>query len=76
MVRTQIYLSEEEQRKLKSIATATGLKRSELIRNAVDVFIDSYTKNGRLDRLQKGKGIWRQRTDLPDFAAIRKGLDR
>lgn len=45
MVRTQIYLTEAEQRALRAL-------------------------------LQQARGLWQDRTDLPDFAALRRELDR
>jgi hypothetical protein len=76
MVRTQIYLSENEQKFLKSIAVRTGKKQSELIRKAVDNLIDSYGCGDRKSFLRKAKGLWKDRKDLPDFYHLRKELDR
>ena len=36
MVRTQVYLTKEQQRGLKQLAANSGRKQSELIREAVD----------------------------------------
>ena len=76
MVRTQIYLSELEQKGLKSIAVQTGKKQSELIRKAVDDLINSYGSGDRRNFLRKAKGLWKERKDLPDFNNLRKELDR
>lgn len=38
--RTQIYLTEEEQRALEARAFATGRTKSDLIREAIDAYLD------------------------------------
>lgn len=76
MVRTQIYLTEEEQKGLRALSRKTGLSQSELIRQAVDSLL---TSNHQIDRgalLRQARGLWQDRADLPDFTAIRRELDR
>jgi hypothetical protein len=78
MVRTQIYLTEEEKFALNSISHQVGKRQSELIREAVDELIVRYSESRRQEILEKAAGIWkdRDRDDLPDFARIRKEWDR
>lgn len=76
MIRTQIYITEAEQKALKSIAARTGTKQSELIRRAIDQFIARFRETDRLKLLQQARGIWKDRTDLPDFRQIRRESDR
>lgn len=76
MVRTQIYLTDDEQKALRALSRKTGLSQSELIRQAVDSYL---TMNHPLDRaalLRQARGLWEGRTDLPDFAAMRREFDR
>ena len=76
MVRTQIYLTEDEQAALRNLAVQTGQTQSALIRQAIDRFIAQRQPRERKTLLQQAKGMWRDREDLPDFRAIRKEMDR
>ena len=76
MVRTQIYLTEEEQEGLRALSRRTGLSQSELIRRAVDTMLAGENGGDRAALLEQAFGIWRDRSDLPDFAALRREFDR
>lgn len=76
MVRTQIYLTEEERRGLDNMSRVTGKKQSELIREAVDRLLDLAEGSQRDAVLQEAAGLWRDRKDLPDFAAVRRSWNR
>ena len=75
MVRTQIYLTERQRDELAAIAKRAGKKQSELIREAVDRLIDQTGRSRREAVLREAAGIWKDRTDLPDFKAIRAEWD-
>ena len=76
MVRTQIYLTEQQRDKLAAIAKTVGKKQSELIREAIDRLIDQVSSSRRELVLREAAGIWKDRTDLPDFNTIRVEWDR
>lgn len=76
MVRTQIYLTERQREELAAIAKTAGKKLSELIREAVDRLIDQEGRSRREMVLHEAAGIWKNRTDLPDFKALRAEWDR
>lgn len=76
MVRTQIYLTEDEREGLSFLAETTGKKQSELIRDAVDRLIDLTSRGRREAALARAAGMWKNRKDLPDFQALRKTWDR
>jgi len=76
MVRTQIYLTERQRDEVAAIAKTAGKKQSELIREAIDRLIDQRGHSRREAVLREAAGIWKDRTDLPDFKATRAEWDR
>ena len=76
MVRTQIYLTEHQRNELANISKTIGKNQSELIREAIDKLIKQAGKSHREMVLRESAGIWKNRTDLPDFESIRSEWDR
>jgi metal-responsive CopG/Arc/MetJ family transcriptional regulator len=76
MIRTQIYLTDRQRAKLKAISKSSGKKQSELIREAIDRLIDQDSHKRRKIILKEAAGIWKDRTDLPDFEKMRSQWDR
>ena len=75
MVRTQIYLTEEERDGLEAVARSTNEKQSEIIREAVDRFLDLAKGNRRKAILDEAAGMWKNPRDLPDFEMARRSWD-
>lgn len=76
MRRTQSYLSEKERRGLQALALRSGRSQSDLIREAVDSFLERHQLEGRLARLRQARGLWADRDDLPSWPELRRELDR
>ncbi|MCX6359948.1 MAG: ribbon-helix-helix protein, CopG family [Armatimonadetes bacterium] len=76
MTRTQVYLTEGERDRLAAEARRTGTNQSALIREAVDLYLDTRDRDKSRDALLAAAGLWRHRTDLPDFDALRREFDR
>ena len=76
MVRTQIYLTDRQRDALAALARAAGKRQSELIREAVDRLLDEEGSHRRETALRRAAGLWKDRTDLPDFSATRAAWDR
>ncbi len=76
MVRTQIYLTEEERTGLGALVEATGKKQAQLIRDAIDRLLDTVSEGRRASVMSNAAGMWRVRSDLPDFEAACQSWDR
>ncbi|HRR35146.1 MAG TPA: ribbon-helix-helix domain-containing protein [Kiritimatiellia bacterium] len=76
MVRTQIYLTEQDREGLATLSKATGMKLSELIREAVNGLLAQSSRHRRDAVLDAAAGLWKNRDDLPDFASTRAAWDR
>ncbi len=76
MIRSQIYLTEEERDSLKLISKETGRTQSDLIREAVDSLISRITKKNSSKKRHEAFGMWKNRNDFPDIRKIRNEFDR
>lgn len=76
MIRTQIYLTEEEKIALQSLALHSGKKQSELIREAIDNYITIYSQDRRDRVMDKVAGLWKDRDDIPELESLRKSWER
>jgi Arc/MetJ-type ribon-helix-helix transcriptional regulator len=69
MVRTQVYLTEEQDRGLKGLAESSGRKQSELIREAVDHLLAEHRPKDWRAALEAVRGMWADRDDLDELHA-------
>ena len=75
MVRTQIYITSEEQTKLRLLSQRSGRKQSEVIREALDDFLARVSVMPRAIGMQKCRGMWQDRTES-EFRAVRNEVER
>lgn len=76
MIRTQIYITENEKKILSILSTRFGKKQSELIREAIDNFIAKFSKKKSGDIFDKVSGMWKDRDDIPEMESLRSTWDR
>lgn len=69
MVRTQVYLTEEQERGLKRLAAASGRRQSELIREAIERLLTERRARDWRQALEGVRGMWADRDDLDDLHA-------
>ena len=77
MVRTQVYLTQEQDRGLKSLAESSGRKQSELIREAIDRLLAENRPKDWKQALESVRGMWADRDDLDElYADLRTDWER
>jgi hypothetical protein len=76
MVEAELNLTEQERSVLQEISRRTGKTEGELIREAVGQLINGFQVENRLALMQKARGIWKDRGDLPAFEDLRREWDR
>ena len=77
LARTQIYLTQGQQARLSVACKRSTTSKSDLIRQAIDQFLDQQPTDSRQDkaqRLQSLAGMWANRTDMADPAAYVEAL--
>ena len=63
MIRTQVYLTEEEHAARGRMAGRSGRSRSGVIFGALDDFMARQDKAAHLERLRSARGVWAGRTE-------------
>lgn len=77
LARTQIYLTQEQQKRLARASRGAAVTKSELIRRAVDQFLDQQpaaTAVSKAQRLRSIAGLWAWRDDMADPSAYVRSL--
>ena len=75
MVRTQVFLTAEQKRKLKVRAAATGVAVADVIRAGIDRELNDKTTEAKgdwKDAWRQAAGIWADYDDLDEFYANRR----
>ena len=75
MIRTQIYLTEEEHAGISSLAHSLKKRQSELIRQAIDEFLIRSNPKDKLTQIRKAKGMWKDRENF-SLDDLRSEYDR
>jgi hypothetical protein len=79
MIRKQLFITVEQNRRLKARAAATGVAEAELIRAGIDRELDdeaAEAKGDWKDAWRQAFGMWKDRDDLDVFYANRRKSDR
>ncbi len=79
MIRTQVYLSKEQEQALKALALSSGSRQSELIREAIDLLLSD--KNAIQSQWKSAllnvKGMWADHDTVEsEMKTIRREFDR
>ena len=77
LIRTQIYLTQAQQKRLALASRNDAMTKSELIRRAVDQFLDQQPApdlTGKAQRLSSIAGLWAGREDMADPSAYVRQL--
>jgi Arc/MetJ-type ribon-helix-helix transcriptional regulator len=73
MIRTQIYITEEEKKGIESVTMSRGINQSEFIRQAIDELLTKTIDIDKSEILDEIAGIWSDRKEIPDIRDLRTG---
>jgi hypothetical protein len=79
MVRKQLFITAEQNRRIKSRAAATGRSEGEIIRRGIDRELEDKAAEAQGDWKEAWRqafGMWKDRDDLDEFYAQRRRLRR
>ncbi len=72
----RIELTQTEAQALRELAQRTGRTEEQLLHEAVDQLLTRTQPARRRDLLQRARGIWKDRRDLPTLEQLRQEWDR
>jgi hypothetical protein len=77
MIKTQVYITEQDGEQLSTIAKRTGRKKSEIVREAVHEYCEHHNSTGFQHSLDAAFGMLREAPVDPDELrrATREGFD-
>jgi len=76
MFEMAIELSDQEREALSEVARLTGKSEDQLVREALNQLVATFRNGDHLASMRKGKGIWKDRTDLPALEDLRQESNR
>jgi len=76
MKRTQIYLTEKEKKAIKKLSDERGTTQSNIIREAIEHYLEEVTLEKKRYRLMAASGMWKDKEDIPDVREMREGWGR
>jgi hypothetical protein len=76
MLEAELDLTEQERTALREISRSTGKSEGQLIREAIDQLIANFQNHDQASKMQKARGIWKDRQDLPNLDQLRSEMDR
>jgi hypothetical protein len=77
MVRKQVFIREDQQEKLKSIAARDGVAEAELVREGLDLVLErkkvaEVEDDSWKEAFRQAAGMWKDRDDLDAFYAANR----
>ncbi|MBW3624423.1 MAG: CopG family transcriptional regulator [Armatimonadetes bacterium] len=72
----QVSLTEAQSEALQLLSERTGKTPEELIGEAVHLYLQQNEMERRRAILHRAKGMWKDRTDLPDLREMREEWNR
>jgi hypothetical protein len=71
-----LHLTDQEQTALETIAQRSGKTPDEIVHDAIKHLIAQFQPDDRLSLLRQARGMWKDRSDLPSQADLRREWDR
>lgn len=75
MQEKKIYLTKKEKSELKEIEKILGKSQNEIFREAIDQYIERCKSQKWKNKITIGRGLWKDRDDIPDVETLRKEND-
>ena len=75
MIRTQIYITEEEQEALEKLSKERNTTKSSIIREAIDQYVADKEAEKK-KTIMDFAGIWKDKKDIPDVRELREDWER